>query len=164
MAVFPPNDHDHRTCAATILTDAERLCRDRKVRLTAQRRRVLEIVAASHLAVGAYEILERLAEGGRRPAPIMVYRALDFLIEQGLVHRLTSLNAFVACACSRAAHGAQFLICRGCGTIGEMTSAAVDRAIADAASSADFDVGSTVVEVAGLCSACRHAAADAARS
>ena len=104
-APFPDAGHDHDRCQAEILDDAEDLCDRRGVRLTAQRRRVLAIVAERHGAVGAYEILERLAEDeGRRPAPVTVYRALDFLIDQGLVHRVASLNAYVACPHASAEH------------------------------------------------------------
>ncbi len=159
---FPSADHDHDRCRAAILADAERVCLARRVRLTTQRRRVLEIVAESHGAIGAYDILDRLARDGRRPAPIAVYRALDFLMEHGLVHRLASLNAYVACAHAAGRHGAQFLICQRCGTIGEITDARVSRAIAAAASEVGFNVSAAVVEVAGLCAACGQAAHDAA--
>jgi Fur family zinc uptake transcriptional regulator len=154
VVTFPASDHQHDRCVAAILADAERLCARRHVRLTEQRRRVLEIVASSHAAIGAYEIMDRLATGGRRPAPITVYRALDFLIDQGFVHRLVSLNAYIACLHASARHGAQFLICRDCGTIGEMTSPDVDRAIVQAASSAGFAVAAPVVEVSGVCVHC----------
>jgi len=157
-AIFPTSSHDHESCRAAILADAERLCRRRRVRLTDRRRRVLAAVAESHAAIGAYDILERLAEAGKRPAPITVYRALDFLIEQGLVHRLASLNAYVACARAGPGHGAQFLICRRCGAIGEMTDAAVARAIGRAAGTQGFRVSAPLVEVAGLCRHCHDRA------
>lgn len=156
VATFPSASHDHHHCRETILGDAERLCRHRKVRLTPQRRRVLEIVAERHAAIGAYEIIDRLAHEGKRPAPTTVYRALDFLIEHGLVHRLASLNSYVACAHADAKHGAQFLICGRCGTVGEITSSGVDQAIVGAASAVGFAVEAPVVEVAGLCTNCRN--------
>jgi len=158
IAAFPAPGHDHRQCVATLLAAAERLCTARKARLTEGRRRVLEIVAASHAAIGAYDIIDRLAERGRRPAPVTVYRALDFLIDQGLVHRLASVNAYVACAHPRNDHGAQFLICECCRTVAEISSAAVDHAIVDGADAAGFDVSMPVVEVAGVCVNCRRGA------
>ena len=85
MVCFPAPGHDHQHCMASVLATAERLCAQRQVRLTAQRRCVLEIVAASHSAIGAYEIMARLGKQRRRPAPISVYRALDFLMAQRLV-------------------------------------------------------------------------------
>jgi len=153
---FPESNHDHAHCVAVILADAEDVCRGRKVRLTSQRRRVLEIVAESHTAIGAYDVMDRLATDGKRPAPITVYRALDFLMEQGLVHRLASLNAYIACPHPGARHGAQFLICKRCGAIGELSNDLVHRAIAGAASDVGFSVSAPVVEVAGLCLNCRH--------
>lgn len=126
---------------------------------------MLEIVADSHSAIGAYEIMDRLTadgEGGmaKRPAPITVYRALDFLMEHGLVHRLASLNAYVACARgSIEEHKSQFLVCRQCGVIAELIDPAIEQAIAGAASGVGFQVATPVVEVAGVCPNCRPATA-----
>jgi Fur family zinc uptake transcriptional regulator len=171
-AIFPAEDHDHRTCMAAVVADAERLCARRRARLTAGRRRVLEVVAANHAAIGAYAVMERLAAEGRRPAPVSVYRALDFLIAHGLVHRINSLNAYVACARPReavghaaksrasCAHGAQFLICRGCGAVGELGSVAVGRALDVAASEVGFSITAPVVEAAGMCRNCRRDGSD----
>lgn len=161
--LFPAANHDHRLCAHAILAHAEGVCRARAVRLTAQRRRVLEIVAGSHTAIGAYAIMDRLKDDGRRPAPIAVYRALDFLIANGLVHRIASRNAYVACTHLGVPHGSQFLICRRCGSVGEMTSEAVWQALIGAAAEAGFSAVAPVVEVEGECAAC-HAAADATAS
>jgi Fur family zinc uptake transcriptional regulator len=160
IAAFPAPGHDHRQCVAALLAAAERLCAARRVRLTEGRRRVLEILAASHSAVGAYDIIDRLAERGRRPAPVTVYRALDFLIGQGLVHRLASVNAYVACARPYGDHGAQFLICERCGTVAEISSAALDHAIVDGADAAGFDISAPMVEVVGRCDRCRRGTGD----
>jgi Fur family zinc uptake transcriptional regulator len=154
MTAFPGVGHDHQRCLAGIMGDAARTCAERGVRLTPWRRHVLEVIASSHAAIGAYAVIERLAGDGRRVAPISVYRALDFLMAHGLVHRLASLNAYVACPRSAVRHGAQFLICRRCGAIGEIASAAVDRAIAEAAVAAEFTVAAPLVEVAGYCRSC----------
>src|SRR6476661_7743131 len=108
--VFHAPDHDHRRCTADALKHAEARCAEREQRLTPIRRQVLEVLLQSHKPLGAYEIMDRVAvRGGRpapsgtgpapsgtRPAPITVYRALDFLRDNGLVHRLESRNAFVA--------------------------------------------------------------------
>ncbi|TVR96823.1 MAG: transcriptional repressor [Rhodospirillales bacterium] len=154
-------DHDHQRCRDHVLSEAERRCAERQVRLTPQRRRVLEVIADRHGAIGAYEIIARLGEGRSRPAPISVYRALDFLMAQGLVHRLASLNAFIACSGPDRAHGAQFLICRGCGVIGELNDASVEAAIGRAAAAAGFAVAAPLVEVTGLCRSCRTSDAPA---
>ena len=79
------------------IAHAEAQCAARAQRLTPIRRQVLETLLASHNPLGAYEIIDRLADKAARPAPITVYRALDFLRDNGLVHRIESRNAFVAC-------------------------------------------------------------------
>lgn len=148
--------HDHQLCVDRCLAMADAVCGEQGARLTPQRRRVLEAVAARHAATGAYDIIETLARDGRRPAPISVYRALDFLLGLGLVHRLASLNAYIACVDPGASHRAQFLICNGCRTIVELHNNPVDGAIAAGATAVGFDVSSTIVEVAGLCRSCRQ--------
>ena len=152
--LFPARDHDHRRCVEDALARAERVCAERGVRLTSQRRRILELVAASHTAIGAYEIVNRLADDGRRPAPITVYRALDFLIEQGLVHRLSSLNAYMACLHAGEHEGGQFLICKQCGAVAELSSDTIDRAIREGARASAFQVTTPMVEVTGICLHC----------
>src|SRR5204863_259080 len=91
--IFPAPGHDHARCTADAMAFAETLCAERGHRLTPVRRRVLEALASSHKPLGAYEIIDLLVDRGRRPAPITVYRALDFLREAGLVHRIESRNA-----------------------------------------------------------------------
>ena len=121
--MFPAPDHDHERCASDAIAHAEAICAARAERLTPIRRRVLEALLASHQPLGAYELIDRLAVRGARPAPITIYRALDFLREQGLVHRIESRNAFIACVQN---HGSGdpvvFLICEKCGTVGEAAS------------------------------------------
>ena len=152
---FPRPGHDHLRCVADALTDAARICRERGVRLTPLRSRVLEIVWQSHKPLGAYDMLAVLAAEGRSAAPPTVYRAREFLLEQGLVHRLSSLNAFVGC--SRPGHtgSGQFLICRSCGNAAELNDSGVERAITRSAASQGFDVDGHTVEVSGICPECR---------
>jgi Fur family zinc uptake transcriptional regulator len=137
---------------------AESLCAARGVRLTPIRRQVLEALVAHHRPVGAYEIIDRLADGGRRPAPITVYRALDFLLENGLVHRIESRNAFIACINNhRASEMVVFLICERCGAVGEAPAAGVAKSLSAAASAAGFTPRTPVVEIGGICCHCRAA-------
>ncbi len=157
IELFPAPDHDHQSCADSILAEAERICAARRVRLTPKRRQVLEIIAKSHAAAGAYEILEEMAGPKGRPAPVIVYRALEFLMTHGLVHRLASLNAFIACANPQPEHGAQFLICRGCRTVTEFSNPAMGTAIRAGAREAGFSVEASMVEISGLCAACAQA-------
>jgi Fur family zinc uptake transcriptional regulator len=155
--VFAAPGHDHAHCAETALARAEEACTARGVRLTPIRRQVLASLAATHAPIGAYELIERLEDPeGRRPAPITVYRALDFLLEQGLAHRIESRNAFVACAHDHGGHGVvMFLICETCGAVGEAVSDAVGHALADTARGIGFQARAQVIEIAGECTHCR---------
>jgi Fur family zinc uptake transcriptional regulator len=118
---------------------------------------VLEEVASSHKAIGAYEVLERLASRDkRRLAPISVYRALDALVAAGLVHRLESRNAFFACHSAHASHRRHIVLaCGTCGTVAEMAAPDVFAGIVKVAEAASFRVDHTLVEVIGACEACR---------
>ena len=152
---FPPTAHDHDTCVADALATADRLCRERGLRFTAIRRRVLELVWESHRPIGAYDILDALNRDGRRAAPPTVYRALEFLIEADLVHRLDSLNAFVGCADPLRSHTGQFLICRGCRSVAELDDADIDGLVRDKAAAFGFSAVHPMLEIQGLCPECR---------
>ncbi|MEJ8569862.1 Fur family transcriptional regulator [Microbaculum marinum] len=155
MADFPNPEHDHDVCTDRVVRVAHAICRRRGVRLTSQRERVLDVLAQSHRPMGAYEILDTMADGGKRPAPITVYRALDFLVQQGLVHRIESRNAFVACMAGEAAHDTVvFLICRECGNVGEAIAEGVGAEIDRVATASGFAPDLTVVEIDGLCGHC----------
>ena len=156
-AVFPAPDHDHDRCAADALAHAEAVCVKRGERLTPMRRHVLEVLSGSHKPLGAYEIIDLVAARGARPAPITIYRALDFLTSQGLVHRIESRNAFLACINNHAS-GAPvvFLICEHCGAVGEAASGVVADSLNAAAKSAGFTPKSPVIEITGVCSHCRE--------
>lgn len=157
-AVFPKPDHDHDRCANDAIAHAEAICASRKERLTPIRRRVLEALLATHLPLGAYELIDRLAVQGARPAPITVYRALDFLREQGLVHRIESRNAFIACVHNHeTGDPVVFLICEKCGTVGEAASAAVADTIKSASRAAGFSPRTPVIEISGICAHCKAA-------
>ena len=155
-AAFGGARHDHTACIADALSAAETICRERGARLTKLRRRVLELIWSSHAPVGAYEVLRRLSQEHQSAAPPTVYRALDFLLEQGLVHRIESLNAFVGCVAPSEAHAGQFLICRHCGAAAEMRDRRVSKAIGQTASDLGFSLEAATVELRGLCPECRE--------
>ena len=153
---FPAPDHDHDRCAADGLSHAERICGERAQKLTPIRRHVLQALLKSHKPLGAYEIMDRAVVRGGRPAPITIYRALDFLRDNGLVHRIESRNAFVACVGDHA--GGElvvFLICEHCGAVGEASSTAVTDELKAAARAAGFTPKAPVIEVSGVCAHCR---------
>jgi len=154
LTPFPTGRHDHARCMADAFRRAEAVCAARGVRLTALRRAVLQIVWESHSPIGAYDILDRLRDAGRRAAPVTVYRALDFLMANRLVHRLASQNAYLGCDHPEESHGAQFLICRACGAAGEIHDTAIADAIARSAAETGFRIEAPVVEITGLCPRC----------
>jgi Fur family zinc uptake transcriptional regulator len=124
------------------------------VRLTDRRRRVLEILCGAGRPIGAYEIMDAMREGARGVAPPTVYRALDFLMEQGLIHKLESLHAFVGCAHPGHPHSSQFLICAACGIVTELDDAGVTGSLVSVALESGFEARRRVVEVIGTCAGC----------
>src|SRR5262245_23741308 len=158
-AVFPEPGHDHGRCTADAMAHAESLCAARGQRLTPMRRQVLETLAESHKTLGAYEIMDRMAAQGPRPAPITIYRALDFLLDNGLVHRIESRNAFLACISSHDEPAATtiFLICERCGSVGEASSPALAKTLQAAAQAAGFTPKARVIEITGTCGHCSAA-------
>ena len=148
---LPPAGHDHDGCVSAAIETAEQLCRDRGLRFTALRRRVLTLVWDSHKPIGAYDILDKLGKEGKAAAPPTVYRALDFLIEAGLVHRLDSLNAFIGCPDPARSHAGQFLICRRCRTVLELDDPDIDAVVAKKAERLGFTSVHQMLEVQGLC-------------
>ena len=154
---FPGPRHDHLACISDGLARAESVCRDRAERFTENRRAVLEVLLAEHRPVGAYEILERFDWKGRRPAPAQIYRALAFLEALGLVHRIASRNAYVACSGPGEGHGTVFLVCEQCGTVAEPSAAGLRKTVHDLAGSSGFELRSHVLEVTGRCPECARA-------
>ena len=150
-------EHDHHHCVATALEDARAVCTERGARLTPVRQRVLEIIWQSHRPLGAYAILEVLSAEGHSPAPPTVYRALEFLLTHGLVHRLSSLNAFIGCTRPGHPGAGQFLLCTSCGTAAELNDTHIEHAIERSAEAEGFTSQVHTVEISGLCPNCRAA-------
>lgn len=148
------------------LDRAEAHCAARGAKLTELRRQVLALILESPVPLGAYALLDRLKPSHAGAAPPTVYRALEFLTEHRLVHRIERLNAFIGCnvGCADAcdahghahdhAHAAQFLICGTCGTVAEIEDDGVRAALAAAARRAGFRPAHATVEVEGTCRAC----------
>ena len=156
---FLAPDHDHEQCAADAISHAERVCRQSGQKFTPIRRQVLQALLASHRPLGAYELIDALAKSMSRPAPITVYRALEFLMANGLVHRIESRNAYLACAQSHDdAAMVAFLICERCGAVGEIAAAPVAKSLNAAARASGFAPKLSVLEISGLCAHCQKAA------
>lgn len=145
-------DHDHEACQIGGMQVAEQICAARSVQFTPVRRRALEILLESHKAMGAYDVLARLEADGFGSKPPVAYRALGFLVDNGLAHRVERLNAFVACTHPAAPHDPAFMICRTCGHVAETLS---DQSLDAPAQAAGFIIENAVIEAQGLCPECR---------
>ncbi|QQD23022.1 transcriptional repressor [Venatoribacter cucullus] len=150
--------HDHHACVHSALERAQALCSAQGARLTPIRQRVLELVWANHKPVGAYDLLPKLAAEGFNSAPPTVYRALDFLLELGLVHRISSLNAFIGCTHPGEVHPSCFFVCRECGKAQELDPAQVQQIARQAEAALGVTVEQQMTELTGLCPACKAAA------
>lgn len=156
LAPFRPERHNHARCITDALEVAERQCARDGLSFTPLRRRVLELVWSSHGPIGAYDVLDGLRKERRRAAPPTVYRALDFLMTSGLIHRIESLNAYVGCGDPRRRHGGQFLICRDCGSVAELNDKGISRAVSRMAGTVGFSVDEQTVEITGQCPRCQN--------
>lgn len=138
-----------------MLDHAGRICEARGARMTELRREVLGLILDAEAPTGAYDLLDKLRATRNGAAPPTVYRALEFLLEQGLIHKVERLSAFIGCvAHDDHAHAAQFLICRGCGKVTELEDHDLAHALRDAASRLGFTVAKATIEAEGQCAAC----------
>lgn len=148
-----PN-HNHDVCRIKAVQTADRLCAERGVQLTTIRRQVLELIWGSHKAVKAYDLLDQMKPFQHSAKPATVYRALDFLLEQGLIHRVESLNAFIGCSCSEQQHEQLLLICVQCHEVEERPGVMVMEAVSKELSQAGFTAHRKAIEIQGICKLC----------
>ena len=159
--------HHHVHDAAGFVAAVERACNERGLRLTAIRARVLGLVAQAGRPIKAYDLLEQIrldnsreGEGAGAAAPPTVYRALDFLLANGFIHKLESINAFVACHHPNSAqHSVPFLICDRCHSATELEDAGIVESLDAAARALGFAPQAQTLEVHGLCARCAAQAA-----
>ena len=146
-----------RSAHATLegqLDAASDACGRSNVQLTELRRTVLGLVLQAERPLTAYQLLDRLKEKRKSAMPPTIYRALEFLIKNKLVHKVESLNAFVPCEAGHHEHAIQFLICNSCGQVMEVEDRGIARALDRAARSKGFTPSGTIVEIEGICAAC----------
>lgn len=146
--------HNHGTCMSEALSAADALCVARGLRFTPVRRKALEILLQDHRAMGAYAILDRLREEGFGSQPPVAYRALDFLVANGLAHKIERLNAFIACVHTHHSHTPAFMICRSCDAVAEALSTTARGVLHEAAHATGFHIERTVIEAEGICPTC----------
>nr|WP_281434718.1 zinc uptake transcriptional repressor Zur [Erwinia phyllosphaerae] len=146
-----------------ILSQAESICQQRNVRLTPQRLEVLRLMSQHHGAISAYDLLDLLRASEPQAKPPTIYRALDFLLEQGFVHRVESTNSYVVCHhFEEPSHTSAMLICDRCGAVTEQHAEGVEAILKSLAKSTGFALTNSVIEAHGLClncvevEACQH--------
>lgn len=138
-----------------IMSQAEKLCLQRGVRLTSQRAEVLRLMAEQRGSISAYDLLDQLRINEPQAKPPTVYRALDFLLEQGFIHRVESNNSYVMCHHFEApAHTSVMLVCDRCAAVIEKHAEGVENIIGLLASEARFALRHSVIEAHGLCENC----------
>lgn len=148
--------HNHLNCIQTALKTAAQLCTERGVQLTPIRQQVLELIWENHHAVKAYDLLERIKPLQSAAKPATIYRALDFLMEQGFIHRVESLNAFIGCCDLKTKHEQLLLICKQCNDVEERHADLVMQALAQELKNANFIVHSKAIEIHGICQNCQQ--------
>ncbi|WP_434290089.1 Fur family transcriptional regulator [Celeribacter sp. SCSIO 80788] len=146
--------HDHSHCVADGVAAADHACREAGLHLTPVRKRALEILLEEHRALGAYDVLARLAEDGFGSQPPVAYRALDFLTKNGFVHKIEKLNAFIACAHPGERHTPAFLICTSCHAVAEAETDPSHSLLANIAATTGFRISRAVLEAEGTCPNC----------
>ncbi|MDP4527769.1 transcriptional repressor [Alkalimonas delamerensis] len=140
-----------------VLVDKARLvCMQKGSRFTAIREKVFRLLAKTESGVGAYELLEELKQTEPGAKPATIYRALEFLTEQGFIHKIESNNAFMLCQHFDHQHPAQLLICEQCGHVTELHSHSLDKAFRDQAAKEGFHIGRQTMEAHGICNRCRE--------
>lgn len=148
--------HDHNRCIADALTAAQQVCQQKGARMTSLREQVLRLIWSSHQPLGAYKIMEMLAQQSTRHiAPPTVYRALEFLLDNRLIHRINSLNAFIGCTHPDSRHATNFLICNHCGIAIEFSHKNLQQNLINAAEEAGFSADTHSIEISGTCTSCK---------
>lgn len=153
-SAFISPSHDHVGCREKAIHTAEQLCIERGIRFIPIRREVLGLIWESHRAVKAYDLLNRIKPKTGTAKPATVYRALDFLLEQGLIHKVESLNAFIGCSFSDRQHEQLLLTCVQCHEVEERPGERVMEAIAKELEQAAFTMQRKAIEIHGICGRC----------
>ncbi|TAL88442.1 MAG: transcriptional repressor [Candidimonas sp.] len=156
-----PDRHATPLTLARQLDTAESLCRSRGKRLTPIRRKVLEILLRQQRSLKAYELLEEIRPAQAGAAPPTVYRALDFLVEEGLIHRLDAINAWAACLDAAGTPHDLLVVCTGCGAVAELSDPALSLQLAQKVADAGFTLSGHETELRALCQQCRGQTAHA---
>lgn len=151
------SDHNHALCIEEALLQAQHVCEQEGERFTDLRRQVFELIWAEHKPVKAYDLLAALASKRSGVAPPTVYRTLEFLQAQGLIHKLESLNAFMGCSHPGKEHQGHFLICENCEEVRELEVSSFNQSVDEIEAAQRFRVKRMTVELFGVCASCEAA-------
>ena len=155
MSAASHRQHQHRHEPRQYVDSVARACEARELKLTPLRRRVLELIARERKPVKAYDLLDRLKGEREHAAPPTVYRALDFLLEHGFIHKLESVNAYLSCPHPDERHTVPFFICDQCASATELCDDKVSLLLDKQAATLGFTPASRTVEVHGTCARCK---------
>tara|TARA_B100000035_G_scaffold142462_1_gene121259 strand:- start:2071 stop:2529 length:459 start_codon:yes stop_codon:yes gene_type:complete len=145
---------DHKTCVNDTLKKVETICKQKELKLTKLRHRVLKLIWKSHSYVKAYDLLEELKKIDPAAKPPTIYRTLDFLIENGFIHKIQSLNAYIGCAHPNEHKECYFLICKKCQNIEECCSEKIDKVVTSTIVKNNFKPNQVTLEISGVCQEC----------
>lgn len=151
------SEHNHQRCVSVALHEAESYCQQHKLRFTKVRKRALSILLENHSAMGAYDLLDRLSLEGLGSKPPVAYRALAFLLDNGFIHKIEKLNAYIACSHPGAKHEPAFLICTVCGSVAEaIVGVTSNTRLTAAARQSGFQISHAIIEADGQCTQCQN--------
>jgi Fur family zinc uptake transcriptional regulator len=139
----------------SLVSRARAICEQNGARFTSIREKVFRLMAENHGGQGAYELLEQLKQTEPAAKPATIYRALEFLTEQGFIHKIESSNAFMLCQHFDKHHPAQLLICEKCGNVTELHSATLQTEFSKQAAALGFHIHHQTIEARGSCRQCR---------
>ena len=148
------NCKTHKTCINEAMKKAEIICNEKGIKLTKLRQRVLRLIWKSHSCVKAYDLLAQLKKIDSSAQPPTIYRSLDFLIENGFIHKIQSLNAYVGCSHPEEHKECYFLICNSCQNIEECCSEQINKVVTSTSGKSHFQPNQVTLEIAGTCQEC----------
>lgn len=137
-----------------LILELERFCEKNGMRLTPPRRMTLEVIAASDRPIGAYDVIEEIGKVTDKPKPTTVYRAIEFLQQNGFIHKIASLNAFVSCHAGHSHEGSQFIVCDDCGKVEEVHLCHLPNDLKKKVDNTGFKMGHWNTEIHGICRDC----------
>ena len=145
---------NHKICIDDAIKKAESICNQKGLKFTKLRQKVLELIWKNHNYVKAYDLLEELKKIDDSAKPPTIYRSLDFLIENGFIHKIQSLNAFIGCAHPKEHKECYFLICKNCQNIEECCSKKIDKVVTSTTGQNNFKPNQVTLEISGICKEC----------